>query len=476
MNVHIMEPEKLERADIRERKRLAFYRRKWFLLVVVVVIFIVFVGPWPSDNRHYANSRYARATMERLENITSTWSQGPFVAGVGVVDITPPLGEPMAGYSARCPMESDGIADRIFAKALTLSNGQKTVTILTADILLIPPEIRQAVLLRLALPPEDVYFTATHNHAGPGGFTPQRSYQIIFGDYQQCIFERMAEALARAVRESRRSMEPVSVFTSRGRLGNDAGAFICNRLDKTSPGYDSFFVTMCYRAGTEKLLAVLVNASAHPTCLSRSYHKISADYPGVVQRQIEKQYDCVCLFAAGAVGSMAPSKLWNRGQEQRDRVGQCLASHVKDTIETAKRDQRTEISPQILVTGLVEVDLPTPQFVLGTPSLSLSPLLLRLLHKRRTFVHILKIDKAVFLGMPCDYSGELASVLETRCRDVFPIITSFNGDYIGYLTPHARYTKASYETRDMNFFGPWAGEYFNDLATRATQKLQESLR
>ncbi len=43
------------------------------------------------------------------------------------------------------------------------------------------------------------------------------------------------------------------------------------------------------------------------------------------------------------------------------------------------------------------------------------------------------------------------------------MITSFDGGYIGYVTPDRYYGRKAYETRDMNWFGPQNGAYFEEM-------------
>ena len=45
---------------------------------------------------------------------------------------------------------------------------------------------------------------------------------------------------------------------------------------------------------------------------------------------------------------------------------------------------------------------------------------------------------------------------------VFPIVTSFNGGYIGYVTPEKYYDIDHYETQLMNWYGPANGEYIKE--------------
>ncbi len=69
------------------------------------------------------------------------------------------------------------------------------------------------------------------------------------------------------------------------------------------------------------------------------------------------------------------------------------------------------------------------------------------------------------LGTPCDFSGELVRDFETisQKKGINLMITSFNGGYVGYITPDVYYDLKSYETRDMNWFGPYNAAYFEEV-------------
>jgi neutral ceramidase len=43
------------------------------------------------------------------------------------------------------------------------------------------------------------------------------------------------------------------------------------------------------------------------------------------------------------------------------------------------------------------------------------------------------------------------------------VITSFNGDYVGYVVPARYYHMDGYEPRTMSFYGPTVPDYFDDL-------------
>ena len=127
----------------------------------------------------------------------------------------------------------------------------------------------------------------------------------------------------------------------------------------------------------------------------------------------------------------------------------------------------------LLAGAILEVDLPPYQYRLSR-SLRLSPIITSYVHERKSYVQAVQINEVALLGQPADYSIELALRLQGDVSDgirklggrLLPVVTSFNGDYIGYLIPHDRYIEDDYESRDMNFFGPWSGEYFTDLSAR----------
>jgi hypothetical protein len=43
------------------------------------------------------------------------------------------------------------------------------------------------------------------------------------------------------------------------------------------------------------------------------------------------------------------------------------------------------------------------------------------------------------------------------------VVTSFNGDYIGYVIPDKYYHLGGYEPRTMSFFGPNTADYLDEL-------------
>ena len=73
-------------------------------------------------------------------------------------------------------------------------------------------------------------------------------------------------------------------------------------------------------------------------------------------------------------------------------------------------------------------------------------------------------------------SGELSGVFYAEWDELAKqnnlqlIVTTFNGGYIGYITPDSLYDERFHEVREMNWYGPGNGTYFDQLIRRTIEK------
>jgi hypothetical protein len=87
----------------------------------------------------------------------------------------------------------------------------------------------------------------------------------------------------------------------------------------------------------------------------------------------------------------------------------------------------------------------------------------------------LEIGDIVFIGTPCDFSSEIYvidSLGEYAARhNKHLIITSFNGDYDGYITYDKHYeVSRKEEINALNWVGPYYGEYFSTMIKKLVSK------
>ncbi len=445
--------------------------------LLVLLTFVALIGPWPVTESDFRHGQYTRLTFERINQVQPETFTGPLQAGVGRADITPPSGTPLGGYSARSPKANEGVMTPVAATALSLGNGRQTITLISVDILLPLPQLVDAVVARTGLPREHLYFAASHTHSGPGGYSDDFIGEFSLGEFQPEYFHHLVTQIAQAISDSRRDLRPSRLRFFRLRPPAALSAeLIYNQFDQ--PAHDTVPVLQVLPTTHASPRLTLVSFSAHPTFLGRANKKISGDYPALLQQRLERSLGGKVMFIAGAVGAMLPKGLGetpstdlSRGLAQMDDMAQRLADFITESL--ARESATVELEAAAVASHLLLVNLPPPSYRISD-HWRLSPWLIDLLfHNRRTYLHAVQIGPIVWLGYPADYSGELALELErwARWRGIYPWVTSFNGDYIGYLSPSKRYSQQHYTVREVNFYGRWTGDYFNELSKRLLERL-----
>ncbi|MCX5758393.1 MAG: hypothetical protein NTU83_07805 [Candidatus Hydrogenedentes bacterium] len=73
--------------------------------VLLAGAFVVFIGPWPTYTASFEGTGYFNNDMARIDKAVQqckiTDNPGQLKVGWGTAIITPPIGTPLAGYSAR---------------------------------------------------------------------------------------------------------------------------------------------------------------------------------------------------------------------------------------------------------------------------------------------------------------------------------------------------------------------------------------
>jgi hypothetical protein len=230
---------------------------------------------------------------------------------------------------------------------------------------------------------------------------------------------------------------------------------VVGRLGRVDPEFSYAVVKQ-----TEGKMAVVGSYAAHATVLSSDLMEFSADYPGCWQRVIEQSTGGIALFLAGGVGSHSPVPP-EQGFAGAQRMGKALAQVV------LARLPETPLTNSVSF-GILGLEFPMPPTnVRLSDGLRLRPWLTRRLMPVRatSFIQGFRLDNWIWISTPCDFSGELALGIKAYLRGegVNSVITSFNGDYIGYVIPLKYYHLNGYEPRTMSFFGPNVPDMFDDL-------------
>jgi hypothetical protein len=279
--------------------------------------------------------------------------------------------------------------------------------------------------------------------------------ELFAGGFRPGVREWIAECIVRAVQAALRDLQPAAF----GHGSFTAPQFVRNRLVGDLGGVDPEFnyAVVRQRAGRTAVLGVY---GAHATVLPADRLEFSGDYPGAWQEAVEAATGGLAVFLAGGVGSHGPV-VPGKGAEPARALGAALAQRLLERLAETPVQDTVGFAPA----GL-EVTLPSLHLRVSD-GLRLRPWLAAqvLPDRGRTFLQAWRLNDSVWISTPADFSGELARPIKDslRARGLAAAITSFNGDYVGYVIPARYYHLAAYESRTMSFYGPHLADYFDEL-------------
>ena len=445
---------------------------------LLALAWLVLVGPWwhgwvGTWNRAWSDVAPAVAADRALRAAAAALPEqapiGPLQAGCAVVDLTDrSLGLPLAGYANRVFRPSEGVADAVSTRAVVFDNGPRRVAIVSAELLIVNRTLVDAVMAKLRLRDAswrraDVFFSATHTHSAPGGYPSTFLETFGLGMHCPAVVDRLADRMAGAVLAAQADLQPCELATVAAEV--DA-RLIRNRTVKSDSANRWLDLLIVRKRDSTTPLATVVVFGAHATCRRSSDRRMSGDYPGVCCRAIEQAVGGTCVFLAGAVGSMAPPD----DAVPRDRLAEWFGTELAGQAVPAIRAARG-FREQVAIEALgFQAPLPPPEAKVGR-DWRLSPIVAGALLPKRAWVHGLRLGNLVLMGTPADYSGVLAERLRGADEGVTTVVTSFDGDYIGYVLPDEYHDLPRYEPRSMSFFGPRAGSFFQEVLASTAQRL-----
>jgi len=435
------------------------------LLGFLLVVFIILVASVRTvDRRPYEKSDYFKQTLKNIQNAEEQLRIGDkttLLAGCGKAGITPPVGVPMAGYGARKGAPSEGVHDSLYVRVIALKAGDRLACLIGFDVLIFNPPIarkfEKLVQKKLNLQPDQFYYTATHTHSGPGGWSNGFVEEQFAGKPDERVPVILIDSTLVAVQRAVSDLQPAEYGVGKF----VAPEFTRNRLVGDKGQIDPEMVFLALRR-KNKLKAIFATYSAHATVLSAKNMLLSGDYPGYFERKLEAATGAMTAFAAAGLGSHSPRGKGS-GFERARYIGEGLADSL------LKYLGKITFHPQVSFRYTrIPVKIHDLQIRISE-NLRLAPWLAgKLFHIEDSYLSVLALDNFILFGSPGEFSGELALKVKAHAKkkNILTTITSFNGCYIGYVTPSEYYHLKTYETRLMSFFGPYTGDYLVDVMNR----------
>ncbi|MAA59102.1 MAG: hypothetical protein CMK79_03030 [Pseudomonadales bacterium] len=183
------------------------------LLVVVLLVLAVGVhAVWPLLAYPVVDIQISR------QSPLPSQPNEQFLAGVGVSDITPPVGIPKMGYSAWA-RDADGFRNRLKARAFYLKpvNGEPLMVIqadLPASSLVLQRRVAELVASQTDVAVHNLSIHATHTHSGPGQYFSSDFYNTFGSNrpgFDMAVFEFLATQIADAVVQAYQQRRPAKL-------------------------------------------------------------------------------------------------------------------------------------------------------------------------------------------------------------------------------------------------------------------------
>jgi Neutral/alkaline non-lysosomal ceramidase, N-terminal len=395
------------------------------------------------------------------------------LAGAAKVNITPPLGGPMAGYAAR-DRGSEAIDDPLHAAALVLEADGSAVALITTDLIGVSAELTAAVRRGVAeatgIPAGHVMLCASHTHFGPEVRARSRGDGTPPDERDTAYVTVLQHQLVGAVRLAHAARRPARIGAGRGWIDGisynrrtllpdgscEMNLRLPTRSDNVTFGPSDPVVNILRvteEAGPP--LAALVNFACHPVSSTDRMYAISADYPGYTQRLVEAEEGGLCLFALGCAGDLVPIQRQGRSKRQ---LGLSLGGEVLKTLQWLPV---AAAAPLAARQQWVEMPYKEEKRVEDRSAL-------------RVELQALRLGDTLLVGLPGEILIELGMAIRERAGRAAPhlFLISLANESIGYVCHRRSYEEGGYEPTSSRF-APGAGELLVDGAVALIESIRE---
>ena len=272
-------------------------------------------------------------------------------AGVAEIDITPAEPIRLSGYGSR-NTPSEGVRQRLWAKALAFGDDRRRPAVLVAaDLVGVPQSLTEEVARRLArsgIERAQFAIAVTHTHTGPSlsGVLP-----FIFNSpatpAQQAVIDRytgeLTDKLERVARAALADRQPAHLAWGLGRAG-----FAANRRVVKDGKWTAFGITpdgavdhdlpvMTVRGRDGRLRAVLANYACHATTLEGRDNFLHGDWPGTAKELIQKQHPGAIAIVTIGTGADANPNPRGKSLEDVERNAATFAAEVERVLSSPMR-------------------------------------------------------------------------------------------------------------------------------------------
>lgn len=286
-----------------------------------------------------------------------TKAAGALQVGVAEVDITPPVGFPMAGYYHE--RLAEGTIDPLKAKAIVFRGPTTQAALVVCDLIGIATDLSKAVRQRASektgIPVSNIVISATHSHTAPDymkelylklGSEQQISLRaeyiekLINGSVESIVKAQAAAKPAVLQSGSVGQQTPVSFnrrFVMRDGTVRTWMNFDNPEVVRSAGPIDPDIALLTIRNESGAPLGVLSNFALHLDTVGGM--KWSADYPFFIEQTLRQgtKSELVSIFGTGCCGDINHSDPRRRDRNKADFIGNSIGQSILGQLEKLPR-------------------------------------------------------------------------------------------------------------------------------------------
>jgi len=432
--------------------------------------------------------------------------------GTASVEITPPLGIPMAGYFHT--RLATGVHDPLRAKALYVQGDRTEIVLVLCDLIGVDRQTvlkaRKSIRESLSIPEDNVLIAATHTHTGPvyysRGAHSGGSNADDLSPMQRDYAEKLVQSISESARQAKAAAAPAAVFHSSffekslsfnrryrmksGEVRMNPGRGNPEILRPAGP-IDPEVSVLSFRPkdGADPF-AVLVVFALHLDTVGGT--QFSADFPYFMGRALQEKINpkVLSIFAMGTSGDINHIDVTNPNQVTGIKGTQLIGERLAEDVVVAMKNERPvnpipvlaasrtvrlplqTFSPEELEQARGLVEKPNPPFlelVRAHKVLALKRINAECLDAE---IQAFRVGDIVIVGLPGELFVELG--LSIKKNSPFPttIVVELANDAIHYVPTRKAFSEGSYEVVN-SLIAPGGGELMVETALGLVRQLRE---
>mgnify|MGYP006079006075 CR=1 FL=1 len=382
-------------------------------------------------------------------------------AGAALVDITPADGLAMSGFAARVT-PATGMHDPLTVRAVVVND----TAIVCADVIGLHEDSCRRI--RERSPNSNVIVSALHTHGGPNTM-PGR----LGGGCDDRYLSRLEDACVEAIETACSNRCPAFLYSGCGTDPN-----VAKNRRHSGGVVDPNLPVLGIRKEGGEWIAVIASYACHPVVLGADNTLWTADYPGIVRRELEAAYaGALGIFLLGCAGdantghsasasfNAAPSE--TRTFEEAERIGLkvsacALQANLEKISNTMVRstsgevhldfERREQASSQELAKEWEQQSAAEPSrtallntWIDWAKTVANSPL-----EPWRARVVVLNWGGIPIVALPGEIFAETALAIRKEVASDSAFVVCFSNGCPGYISPKSEYQYGGYEVDEAH--------------------------